>query len=95
MNTLEKTARAICRASMTDPETIDPADMDILVDQWWMEHKDSARAALEALLEPSGGMIDAPRKIILDDRMRANARTKAGVAFDVFRAMIQAALDGK
>lgn len=42
--------------------------------------------------EPTGAMIDAPRRIILDDRMRANnGRTKAGLAIDIYRAMLAAA----
>lgn len=42
-------------------------------------------------IDPTGAMIDAPRRIILDDRMRANnGRTKAGVAIDIYRAMLSA-----
>jgi hypothetical protein len=44
--------------------------------------------------EPTGPMIDAPRRIILDDRMRDNnGRTKAGVAVDIYRAMLAARPD--
>ncbi len=125
MNTLEKMARAICLATITDVETIDPVHLPSLIDEWWSDSIPAAHAALEAMLEPTEGVIDAPRGLIMyfnsppgegyplgrhaqsggygqgyahlltDREKRMHSFPKAHQASLVYRAMIQAALDGK
>jgi len=53
-----------------------------------------ARAAIEALREPSDAMLDSEaRTLLLNDRMRyPTTRPKADVIADIYRAMINAAL---
>ena len=53
---LEKVARFACRAWLaTDYEA---GELDLLVEQEWMDWMDIARAALQALREPDEGMLD-------------------------------------
>lgn len=58
-----------------------------------------ARAALEALLDPTEEMLDGPaRAVLIADRFAATGhkRPKAAVLTDIFTAMIRTALgDGK
>lgn len=55
---VERVARAICRGNLlfNDP---DEADLDEKVDGWWGNHIDTARAAIEAMREPTVEMMDA------------------------------------
>lgn len=54
----------------------------------------TARAAILAMREPTGAMVEAGRARVFQDRMgdKSVARTKAGVAVDVFTLMINEAL---
>lgn len=51
------------------------------------------KAAIWAMREPTEPMIDPGREVVFKDRMRSNGgRTKAGVAIDVYQAMIDEAM---
>lgn len=89
MITLEKVARAICRASICDVDTISPEDLPTFIHQWWPEHLPAARAALEAMKYEDGA--DEDRLVAASNQYRVEA-VSLSQAWD---HMIQAALDEK
>lgn len=94
MNALEKMARAIAGTFWDDMDNEVPGTREEYVESTWKEFRPDASAALEALLEPSEGMIRA----VCDDEETCRWNDGA-ISFDEtadrFRAMIQAALEGK
>lgn len=86
MTMLEKMARAICKSAYGKSPGSDPENWERFADLYWMNHLDGARAALQAMLEPSEGMVAAGKECWPP----RSFPTKAS-----FRAMIQAALEGK
>ena len=72
MTMIEKVAKAICIAYDIDPDWGNPP--------FWKNHIDSAKAALEAMMEPTEEMFEIFRK-------------QGGI--DGYQAMIKAALNGK
>lgn len=82
MTPLERAARAICVASGYDPDKDDQvANVGPLN---WELFADQARAVLQAIREPSGGMIDEGY---------ASYDANGGSLRDVFMDMIDAALE--
>jgi hypothetical protein len=75
MTPVEKVARAIAEAASAGAER-------------WREHEDEARAAIEAMREPSEGMIRIGTFIISNQSADDHRRTAA----PAFEAMIDAAL---
>ena len=86
MTPLEAAARAICRAEhilrIGNERT---EEIDRRVEEYWKLHVSSARAAIEAIREPSKAMEEAGRREMGMDEWE-------GTASNVWRAMIDAAL---
>lgn len=82
---IERVARALVRRAC--PPGGEAQFPYVSADEWerknWRDHTDAARAAIEAMREPSDGMIDAG----------IEAREGGGSQYyDVYQAMIDAAL---
>ncbi len=59
MNMIEKVARALCWKSTLSSTVMDePSAADLLwIDHNWPRHAETARAAIEAMLEPTEAMV--------------------------------------
>jgi len=80
---VERVARAICRNS---GEEMEVPGLELYVVDHWLAHRDDARAAIEAMREPTAWMDEAPmRSGMIDD-------LGSFTAAEVWRAMIDAAL---
>lgn len=97
--TLERVARAICAAQGLDWD----AQADAMTsangsDNEQNGYRDMARAAVEALKEPSPAMLSAANHITYWDYNgdeEVEHSVTAGIAEDVWQAIIQAILEGK
>ena len=96
---IDKVARALCelhirrvRRHDTAPERLEEM-LPAAVDHNWREHVDEARAALQALMEPTPGMIEAScHDAVWDD---ADNRLSADISKCVWQAMIRSAMEGE
>lgn len=87
MRMLERVAIAICKAD--DNSTRHPCECDGLDGTECADMLAAARLAITAMREPDGDMVDAGRDVGPD------APYGAGETRERWRAMIDAALDGK
>jgi hypothetical protein len=86
---VERVARALCKANGKDPDAI------VGVRPYWIAYEQVARAAIEAMLPPTGAMLKAGQEDMTgmeicpeDHCTSCQHRVKAG-----WEAMITAALD--
>lgn len=92
---LERAARALCVDNGVDPDKLDAGGEPL-----WIAWKRSARAVLQAVREPSEGMVDAGGYLCsgCENLKRWNAINNAerkfsvGYATEVYQAMLDAAL---
>ena len=80
MNKLEQVARAICEANGE-------------AGKWWKNYERQARAAIEALMEPTEAMLYGCDKIP-DHNYGRIMMTKKNLRA-IYQAMLRVALDGK
>lgn len=92
---VERASRAMCRLYYTkrrlDP--VSPKEIDRLVDEMWESWADEARAAIEAMREPTEEMCDAGGAY-LNGFDALGGHTVAYAARGTFEAMIDTALEG-
>lgn len=87
MTMIERVARALCVERGQDPDYSPP---DCTPN--WLEHVSDARAAIEAMREPTDGMVDVCDEI---DNGNCEGIAVGSTGRDVWHAMIRAALDGR
>lgn len=86
---VERVARAICKADGHDPGVV--CDINVLGDPdagaAWAGYRKHARAAIEAMKEPTEYMVDAGAS--------GSGEDSSGVAIGAWRAMVESALLGR
>lgn len=82
---IERVARALCVEDDENPDEI----INVGKPRWWL-YNCAARAAIEAIREPTEGMLDAAREVTKGQSFFANYPRKIDAM--VHRAMIDAAL---
>lgn len=87
---IERVARAMYRSLDADPRFVGRADLTP-EHPGWAEYCHQARAAIEAMREPTDAMIESAR----DYFPRVEPRDRYAVISDCWRAMIDAALGRK
>ena len=89
MSMIERVARAICwRATKTAAST-NPLRHEGLVDQFWPNHVETARAAIEAMREPTPEMLREPDQLAVI----GSCLPSASEATELWQAMIDKALE--
>ena len=98
MNMVEKVARAICEAQGDDPDYLEPGDahgIDAYFSDGepafrrWKNYIREARAAIEAMREPSNAILKAGYEAMFADEWTGRQAPMMGAGFD---AMLSAAL---